>query len=158
MTAATRRVRNLILTGASALTLLWGSPGFASNASDLQAMVEKLVSDINKGDATAVATVCAPQAAIVDGFPPYAWQTCLDWMKGYAANNKAIHATLGTLTIGKPTYAEVRGDHAYSFYPVTFTDVQNGKSFSYKGSMAVTLQKMTSGWVFTGIASAWGTN
>jgi hypothetical protein len=43
-------------------------------------------------------------------------------------------------------------------YPVTFTDTQNGKAASYKGFMALTLQKMTSGWIFTGIASAWGTN
>ena len=55
-------------------------------------------------------------------------------------------------------YTEVRGDHAYSVYPVTFIDTQNGKPASYKGSMAVTLQKTPSGWVFTGIASAWGTN
>jgi hypothetical protein len=158
MNAAVRSCRNLILAGACALTVLWASPGYASNASDVQTMVKKLVSDINKGDAKAVAAACAPRAAIVDGFPPYAWQTCLDWMNGYAANNKAIHATLGTLSIGKPTYTEVRGDHAYSVYPVTFTDTQNGKSFFYKGNMAVTLQKIASGWVFTGIASAWGTN
>lgn len=79
-------------------------------------------------------------------------------MNGYAANNKAIHAPLGTLSIGNPTFTDVKGDHAYSVYPVTFTDTQNGKSFSYKGSMAVTLQKTARGWVFTGIASAWGTN
>lgn len=158
MNVAVRSFRNLIVAGACALTVLWAGPAYASSASDVQTMVEKLVSEINKGDAKSVAAACAPQAAIVDGFPPYAWHTCLDWMNGYAANNKAIHATLGTLSIGKPTYTEVRGDHAYSVYPVTFTDTQNGKSFSYKGSMAVTLQKIARGWVFTGIASAWGTN
>jgi hypothetical protein len=158
MNRATRHVRVLLLAGMCALSILWASPGFASNASDLQAMVGKLVSDINKGDFKAVAGACAPHAAIVDGFPPYAWQTCADWMKGYEANNKSIQATLGTLSIGKPTYTEVRGDYAYSVYPVTFSDTQNGKLTSYKGSMAVTLQKMPSGWFFTGIASAWGTN
>jgi hypothetical protein len=158
MNGATRRVRDLILAGTCALTVLWASPGFASNASDLQAAVQKLVSDINKGNFKGVAAACAPRAAIVDGFPPYAWQTCADWMKGYEANNKAIRATLGTLSIGKPTYTDVQGNHAYSVYPVTFTDTQNGKSYFYKGSMAVTLQKVTSGWVFTGIASAWSMN
>jgi hypothetical protein len=121
-------------------------------------MVKKLVSDINKGNFKSVAAACAPHASIVDGFPPYAWQTCADWMEGYEANNKAIRATLGILSLGKPTYAEVRGNHAYLVYPVTFTDTQNGKAASYKGFMALTLQKMTSGWIFTGIASAWGTN
>ena len=158
MNRATRHVRDLLLAGTCALSILWASPGFASNASDLQATVKKLVSDINKGNIKSVDAACAPHASIVDGFPPYAWQTCADWMKGYEANNKAIRATLGTLAIGKPMYTEVRGDHAYSVYPVTFTDTQNGKPASYKGSMAVTLQKIPSGWVFTGIASAWGTN
>lgn len=153
-----RHARDLTLAGACALAVLWGTPGVASNASDVQAMVKKLVSDVNKGDAKSVAAACAPHAAIVDGFPPYAWQTCLDWMNGYAANNKAIHATLGTLSIGKPTYTDIQGSHAYSVYPVTFTDTQNGKTFTYKGNMAVTLQKTMSGWVFTGIASAWGTS
>ena len=158
MNRATRHVRGLLLAGTCALTILCASPVFASSASDLQVMVKKLVSDINKGDSKSVAAACAPHTAIVDGFPPYAWQTCADWMEGYETNNKAIHATLGTLSIGKPTYTEVTGDHAYSVYPVTFTDTQNGKPASYKGFMAVTLQKTTSGWAFTGIASAWGTN
>lgn len=59
-------------------------------------------------------------------------------MNGYEANNKAIYATLGIRSIAKPIYTDVKGDHAYSVYPVTFTDTQNGKTFSY--------------------ASAWGTN
>lgn len=158
MNGAKRRVRNLTLAGACALAAFWAIPGLASNASDVQAMVNKLVFDINKGDAASVAASCAPNAAIVDGFPPYAWQTCRDWMNGYAANNKAIHATLGTLSIGKPAYTDVRAGHAYAVYPVTFTDTQGGKPYSYKGNMAVTLKKISRGWVFTGIASAWGTN
>lgn len=39
----------VLLAGTCALTILWASPGFASNVSDLQAAVKKLVSDINKG-------------------------------------------------------------------------------------------------------------
>jgi hypothetical protein len=53
-------------------------------------------------------------------------------MEGYEANNKAIAATLDILSLGKPTYAEVRGNHAYLVHPVTFTDTQNGKAASYK--------------------------
>ena len=79
-------------------------------------------------------------------------------MKAYESNNKAIKATLGILSIGKPLYVEVRRNHAYLIYPVTFTDRQNGKPFFYKGSMTVTLQKTHSGWTFTGAASAWSAN
>ncbi len=158
MKCVAKRVRDLILTSTFGLTILSGSPVFASNASELNAVVKKLVTDINKGNFSAVADACAPRASIVDGFPPYAWQTCADWMKAYQSNNEAIHATLGTLSVGKPLYTEVQGSHAYSIYPVAFTDVQNDKKVTYKGSMTVTLEKTQSGWVFTGVASAWNAN
>lgn len=154
----TKRVRDLILAGTCVLFLLSASPAFASDASDLNVIVKKFVTDINKGDFRSVVAACAPRTSIVDGFPPYAWQTCADWMKGYESNNKAIQATLGSLSIGKPVYTEVRGNHAYLIYPVTFADTQKGKQVSYKGSMTVTLQKTPSGWVFTGAASAWSAN
>jgi hypothetical protein len=158
MSRSTRHIRDVILAAASALTILWATPGSASNALDFQAAVRVLVSDINKGDVKSVTADCAPHASIVDGFPPYAWQTCAGWMKSYVANNKAIHATLGVLSTGKSIYTEVKGDNAYAIYPVTFTDRQNGKQISYKGSMTVTLEHVASGWVFTGVASAWSAN
>lgn len=46
---------------------------------------------------------------------------------------KAINATLGTLSFGKPLYSDVRADRAYLIYPVTFTDAPNGKKVTYKG-------------------------
>lgn len=121
----------------------------------MNSIVKKLVTDINKGDFGAVAAACAPHASIVDGFPPYAWQTCADWMKAYQSNNEAIHAALGTLSVGKAVYTDVEQRNAYVIYPVTFTDAPKGKKVIYKGSMTVTLEKTQSGWVFTGIASAW---
>ncbi|MGB8538135.1 MAG: hypothetical protein WCD57_17060 [Acidobacteriaceae bacterium] len=56
-------------------------------------------------------------------------------MHDYEANNKLIQATPGTLAIGKPTYSEVNGGRAYFVYPVTFTDMQKGKTVVYKGGM-----------------------
>lgn len=172
MNANTERIRQLVLATTCVLTALSARPGFASErsdlnatvkrmasyTSDLNAAVKKFVTDINKGDFRSVAAACATRASIVDGFPPYAWQTCADWMKAYESNNKAIRATLGILSIGKPLYMEVRGTHAYVIYPVTFTDKQNGKTVSYKGSMTVTLQKTQNRWGFTGVASAWSGN
>lgn len=54
MNGAKRLVRSLTLAGACALTAFWAIPGLASNASDVQAMVNKLVLDINRGDAASV--------------------------------------------------------------------------------------------------------
>jgi hypothetical protein len=156
MTCRAKRVRNLILAAGCGAAILSASPGLASGTPDVNSIVKKLVVDINKGDFNAVAAACAPGgASIVDGFPPYAWQTCADWMKAYQANNEAIHATLGTLSFGKSLYTDVEKNYAYVIYPLTFTDAPNGKKVTYKGTMTVTLEKTQSGWVFTGVASAW---
>lgn len=150
-----KRVRDLILAASCGAAIVSSGPGLASGMTDVNTIVKKLVTDINKGNFNAVAAACAPRASIVDGFPPYAWQTCADWMKAYQVNNEAIHATLGTLSIGKPLYTDVGANYAYLIYPVTFTDAPNGKKATYKGTMTVTLEKTQGGWVFTGVASAW---
>jgi ketosteroid isomerase-like protein len=158
MNGSLKRVRDLLLAAAFVLTIVAAGPACASDASDVNATIQKWVADFNKGDLKSVVAACAPRAAIVDGFPPYAWQTCADWINGYEANNKAIQATHGTLVIGKPIYTELMGDRAYSIYPATFTDTQKGKPVVYKGTWTMTLQKTHGGWVFTGSASAWGVN
>jgi hypothetical protein len=151
-------VRGLIGAAVCALSVLGVGPAFASDASDVKAVIEKWVGDFNKGDLKSFVAACAPRASVVDGFPPYAWQTCADWINAYEANNKAIQAPDGTLSIGNPLYTEVTADRAYMIYPATFTDTQKGKPVVYKGSWTITLQKRRSGWVFTGSASAWGGN
>ena len=153
-----QRARNLILAAPFVLPMLAASPAFASDVSDVNATIQKWVSDLNKGDFKSVVSACAPHTSVVDGFPPYAWPTCADWIKGYEANNKAIQGSLGVLSIGKPIYTELNGNHAYSIYPATFTDQQKGKTVVYKGVWTMTLQKTSGGWVFTGNASAWGVN
>jgi ketosteroid isomerase-like protein len=158
MNGRMKRLRDLVIAATCALSMLAASPAAPSDESDVKAAIEKWVADFNKGDLKAVVAACAPRAAIVDGFPPYAWQTCADWMNGYEANNKALDATHGTLTIGAPIYTEVMGSHAYFIYPATFSDTQKGKPVVYKGHWTMTLQKAGSRWVFTGSASAWGVN
>ena len=158
MSGRAKRVRDLLLAATCALTLLAAGPASASDASDVKATIEKWVADFNKHDWKSFLAACAPRTAIVDGFPPYAWQTCTDWINGYDANNEAIQATHGTLSIGDPIYTELTGNRAYLIYPATFTDTQKGKPVIYKGSWTMTLQKTRNRWVFTGSASAWGVN
>ena len=72
-------VRDLILAASFGAAILSASPGLAAGMPDVNSIVKKLVTDINKGNFNAVAAACASRASIVDGFPPYAWQTCADW-------------------------------------------------------------------------------
>jgi len=163
--------RRLVRPAAMALFLLVASPASATQDAaapappappteieQVQATVDKWVGDFNRGDYKSFVDSCTKTAAIVDGFPPYAWPSCAEWIAAYDANNRAISATHGTLTIGKPIYSEISGDRAYIIYPATFSDVQKGKPVSYKGSWTMTLRKMLDGWTFTGSASAWGDN
>lgn len=163
--------RRLVRPAAMALTLLVASPSAAAQDAavaappappteieQVQATVDKWVGDFNRGDYKSFVDSCAKTAAIVDGFPPYAWPSCAEWIAAYDANNRAISATHGTLTIGNPIYSEISGDRAYIIYPATFSDTQKGKPVSYKGSWTMTLRKMLDGWTFTGSASAWGDN
>jgi ketosteroid isomerase-like protein len=138
---------------------LWGVlPSWASDSDDVKAAIRKWVADFNKADFKAFVGACAPRAAVVDGFPPYAWQSCGEWIADYEKNNKALQATHGTLTIGNLIFEEIAGDRAYVIYPATFTDMQKGKEVVYKGTWTMTLRKGKGGWVFTGSASAWGVN
>ena len=164
MNGSVRRIRHLLLAATGAFCLLAASrPSTisvtaATDASDVNATITKWVADFNKGDMKAFVAACASRAAVVDGFPPYAWQSCGEWISAYEANNKAIQASPGTLTIGKAIYTEINGAHAYYIYPATFRDTQKGKPATYKGTWTMTLEKTRGGWVFTGSASAWGVN
>ena len=134
------------------------TPAPPTDMEEVQATVDKWVGDFNRGDFKSFIDACGKSAAIIDGFPPYAWSSCADWMAAYDANNKAISAAQGRLAIGAPAYSEVSFDRAYVIYPATFTDTQKGKPVTYKGSWTMTLRKMLDGWTVTGSASAWGEN
>jgi len=129
-----------------------------ADTAKVKAVIGKWLDDFNKADFESFISACAPHAAIVDGFPPYAWQTCADWIGDYQSNNEALQATHGTLEIGEPIYEEFNGDHAYLIYPATFSDTQQGEPVVYKGTWTMTLEKTEDGWAFTGSASAWGVN
>ncbi len=144
--------------GACALLAASAGPAPPSDTAEVKAVIEKWVADFNKADFESFVAACAPRAAIVDGFPPYAWGTCADWIRDYRSNNEILHATHGTLEIGEPIYEERNGAHAYLIYPATFSDTQDGKPVVYKGTWTITLTKTKDGWVFTGSASAWGVN
>ena len=135
---------------------------FAGGASPEKGAIERAirqyVANINRGDVKAIVAACARHTSVVDGSPPYAWQTCRDWWRSYVSNNRSVGATLGVLAIGKVVYWEVAHDHAYFIYPATFTDTQGGKFVVYNGIGTMTLKLTRLGWLFTGSAWAWGAN
>ena len=132
------------------------SPVPASEATDLDAKVHRWTSDMNAGNMASFYEACAPRVAIVDGFPPYAWHSCQDWMRDYESNNRRTKAARGTLSIGAPLWTDITGDHAVLNYAATFTNVQAGEAVTYKGMWAVSLERIKGRWLITGSGSAWG--
>jgi hypothetical protein len=151
-------VSKLGIVAVSSICIFGASPACASDAANVKATIEKWVSDFNTGNIKSFVAACAPRAAVVDGFPPYAWQTCKEWMTDYESNNKVLQATHGTLEIGMQIYEEINAGRAYVIYPATFKDTQKGKPVVYRGTWTMTLRKTRNGWAFTGSASAWGVN
>jgi hypothetical protein len=93
------------------------SPAFAGSALPEKVAIERVVrafvANINRGDVRAIVGACAPHTSVIDGFPPYAWQTCRDWWKSHVSNSRSIGATLGALVIGKLLYWDVAYRRAY---------------------------------------------
>lgn len=150
-----KHVGGLIFASAGVLFVLGAGCASASDASDVTAIIDKWVGDFNKDDMKTFLAACAPRAAVVDLIPPYAWSSCNDWMDAYHANNKIIRLTEGRLSIGKALTSDVIGSTAYVIYPATFSDKENGKPVTYKGTWTITLKKARGSWVITGSASAW---
>ena len=149
-----KQLRGFILA-AAALSAVAAGGASASDEADVNATVKKWVEDFNKDDMTSFLAACAPRAAVVDGFPPYAWQSCSQWIDAYHTNNKIIGLTDGRLAIAKPVASYLTGSTAYMIYPATFSDKENGKPVTYRGTWTITLQKSPRGWAITGSASAW---
>ena len=143
-----------------ALTSGFASPSFASDASDVMAVVKAYLADINKGDAPNFTKLCAPQTIILDDFPPHVWQganACADWLNALVAYDAKTGVTPVELTMGDPSRLSVDGDHAYVVLPAGYKYTQHGKPIDETHSVwTIALQKMADGWRVTGWAWSQG--
>lgn len=150
-------VRAVILASMMATSSM-AAAAVANADREIRVTIGKWIADFNRNDMKSFTAACTPRAAVTDGFPPYAWQTCGDWMRDYQANNKALAASHGRLAVGRLAYSEIKGDKAYYIFAATFSNTQAGKPVVYKGSWTMTLQKIGGRWRFTGSGSAWDNN
>lgn len=145
-------MRSLLIASFIALAV---SPAFASDKTDVVAVVHQFGDSLNKGDVKTALAACAAQSSIVDEFPPYHWQgnACADWANDFEAFNKQNGITEPIATLGKPRHVDITGDRAYVVVPATFTFKQHGKRVTESGSMlTVALQKVDAAWRMTGWA------
>ena len=133
------------------------APAFASDSTDVTAVVKQFIDGFNAGNTQAALATCAPETAIIDEFPPYSWNGatgCADWARDFEGMTKQEGITEPKVTLGKPRHVDVAGDRAYVVVPADFKFKVKGKATAEKGStLTVALQKLPAGWRMT--AWAW---
>lgn len=148
----------LLFVFAFAFVLAAVLPAVASDQSDVAATVQQFVSALNNSDMAALAATCASPAAIIDQFPPYAWQGasgCGDWARDYLAFTKAAQIHKSVLTLGKPSHSDITGSNAY-FSAVGKITFPEKPGLELPSSLTVVLQKGAAGWKITALRFATG--
>jgi ketosteroid isomerase-like protein len=132
-----------------AAALAVASPSFASDKTDAVAPVHQFVDNMNKNDMKAAAAAYAPDASIIDEFPPHYWHGANafgDWGKDFETLAQKFAITDPVVTLGKARRIDVAGDHAYAIFPTVFTFKQHGKRMRETADMTFALQKLADGW------------
>lgn len=130
------------------------APAIATERDDIMKPVHQWVDSLNKGDGATAVGACAPDAVIVDEFPPHMWQGergCARWVDELTAYNKSIGLTDGVNTLRKPRRIDITGNNAYVVVPADFRFKLNGKKDAEIGALfTVALRKTADGWRITG--------
>jgi ketosteroid isomerase-like protein len=145
----------LLASGAAALTLGAGLAAAAPPASEPVAALHQFIDSFNKGDLKAAAAAHAPDAVIIDEFPPHVWRGPNAFQAWAASLDKAAKAAGDTdekVSLGAPTRSEVNGDVAYVIVPATYTYKEKGKPMREPAQFAAALRKEGGAWKLTGWA------
>ena len=121
---------------------------WASDETDVLAVVSDYNAALNNGDQKAAAADCADQLSITDEFAPYSWQgagATAGWFADYAAWTKMNVVTNDTVALDKPWRIEINGDHAYAVVPATFTYTKRGAKVVEAGSVWTFALRKTAG-------------
>jgi ketosteroid isomerase-like protein len=112
--------------------------------------VQQYIDAFNKGDAMAMAAMCADPMSILDGMAPHVWHgptATQDWYKDVLAEGEHLDAKGYHVTLGKPLHANVTGDAAYVVVPATMTFKLKANQLMQSGAFfTVALRKLPAGW------------
>jgi ketosteroid isomerase-like protein len=151
-------MRNTVTAIAVALafTVLAVKPAAASEKTDVMTTVHQFVEGFNHNNATSVAAACAPDASLIDEFPPHEWHgsgACAKWLSDSGAFNQANGITDMVVTPHKPIHIDITGDRAYVVGRANLSYQMKGTAGKETGSVyTIALVKGTDGWRITGFA------
>jgi ketosteroid isomerase-like protein len=120
-------------------------------------VIASFVTAANKGDAVAMTSAFAPQAAIVHNVPPYRWigpGELKRFVSDVARGRAQQGATDVFLTVNPNKAMFLGGTHAYVSVPATYAYKQKGRPVTEDGVLVFALDKIAGAWKITSLA--WG--
>ncbi len=110
------------------------------------APINQFIDALNALDANKAAQAFAPNAPIIDEFPPHHWNSIEDWFRDFVADNKKNNVTDVHVTLRAPTTSTVGATDAYEVVPNVISDKSNGKVGHERGIFTFALTKTADGW------------
>jgi ketosteroid isomerase-like protein len=141
----------------AAALLLFAAPAFASDETDIMAVINKMNDAMNKNDAKAAASAYTANAAIIDEFPPHYWSgsNVFDtWNNDFASFAKQQGDSDPWVTTQKALHVSAAGDRGYAVVPAVFTFKEHGKKMTERGLWTFAMQKTSGDWKIAGWAWA----
>ncbi len=153
----TRRIVAAVSIAAVAVAVAAvGSVRAATQAAGPEATVKQFIDHFNKGDIKGAASTHASDVAIIDEFPPHAWNGsgAFDkWLDDLQKDAKAKGQSDQKLTLGKTIRSQTNGDTAYVVMSGTFVYKEKAKPMQEPGHLAFALRRNGDSWKIT--AWAW---
>ncbi len=137
------------------------APTAQPDTSEPMAAVRHYIESFNKGDAKAMAAMCAVPMSILDGMAPHVWHgptACEDWYRDAMIEGEHVGAADYSVKLGEPKHNNITGDSAYVVVPVTMSFKLQGVQITQSGAFfTVALRKLSEGWRIASWAWAKGT-
>jgi ketosteroid isomerase-like protein len=145
-----RRITTTLVVAMLALGIGAASSVRAAAPTDAPlATIKKFIDDFNKGDIKGAQSTQADDVAILDEFPPHAWNGAGSfdkWLADLQKDAKAKEQSEQKLTLGKTVRSQADGDTAYVVMAGTFAYKEKGKPMKEPGHMAFALRKDGDNW------------
>src|SRR5690348_5635107 len=138
---------------ASALLVAFAAPAYASEETDIVAVINKMNDAMNKNDSKTAAATYTANATIIDEFPPHYWSGANvfdSWNNDFGKVAKANGDTDPLVTTAKPLHVSVNGDRGYAVVPATYTFKEKGKKVTEHGLWTFAMQKSGNEWKIAG--------
>src|SRR5215468_1619511 len=116
---------------------------------DPMAAVRQYIDAFNRGDAKAMAAMCADPMQILDGMAPHVWQgstAAEDWYRDVLAEGEHLGVSGYRITLDEPRGVDTTGDVAYVVVPAVLSFSVRGQGVQTGGVFTVALRKLGDEW------------